>query len=81
MKQNVGSTERVVRIGAGVVAGVAALRVRSRILSTLLLALAGGAIQTGITRYCKVNEMLGLGEQGLEGKAKLSGARKKLAAA
>lgn len=61
MKPNVGPKERYVRIGVGVLAAVAAMTFsKSKTLSTLLGVVAASGIRTGISRYCMINELLGV---------------------
>jgi hypothetical protein len=59
MKQNVGSTERFARLALG----AAALAAASRAEGWQRVALAGigiSGISTGLTRYCPINEALGV---------------------
>lgn len=61
MKPNVGSKERYVRIGIGLLSGVVALTlVKSRKTSLLLGMAAASGIETGLSRYCLINEVLGI---------------------
>jgi Inner membrane protein YgaP-like, transmembrane domain len=56
--RNVGSTERFVRVGIGVVAAIAAARASGWSRAALnTLATAGFA--TGLTRYCPLNQAVG----------------------
>lgn len=62
MKKNVGTNEGLVRLGLGVLAGVAAWRwSRSRMGRTLLGAAAVSGLQSGLTHYCAMKHLLGLG--------------------
>jgi hypothetical protein len=61
MKPNVGSKERYVRIGLGILSGVAALTwAKSRKSSLLLGMVAASGIETGLSRYCPANTLLGI---------------------
>lgn len=60
MKPNVSQKESYVRIGVGVLAGIMALRSKSRVVSTLLGAVAASGIETGLSRYCPVSDLLGI---------------------
>ncbi len=61
MKRNVGRVERVVRLSAGIAAGAAALLVEDLGVWRIplgIVSLAG--IATGVSRYCPVNQALGV---------------------
>lgn len=60
MKRNVGKTESVVRVGVGLAALLAASRVRSKVGAALLGALGGSSIESGLGRYCLMNQWLGI---------------------
>lgn len=61
MKPNVGPRERYVRIGLGILSAIAALTVaRTKQSSALLGAMAASGIETGLSRYCPVNTLLGI---------------------
>lgn len=61
MKPNVGPRERYVRIGIGILSAIAAITVaRSKQTSALLGAIAASGIETGLSRYCPVNTLLGI---------------------
>jgi len=62
MEKNVGTKERYVRIGLGVVAGLAAFKMRkSKIASGLLVSAAASAIKSGVSQYCPMKAKLGIG--------------------
>lgn len=61
MKPNVGPNERYVRIGLGILSAIAAVTIaKSRKTSALLGAVAASGIETGLSRYCLVNTLLGI---------------------
>lgn len=61
MKPNVGEKERYVRVVLGCLAAVSAVTIsKSRRLSALLGAIAASGIETGLSRYCPANEILGI---------------------
>jgi hypothetical protein len=61
MKPNVGPKERYVRIGLGILSGVAALTLAKSRKSSLLLGMAAASgIETGLSRYCPGNTLLGI---------------------
>jgi len=60
MKKNVGSMERYVRLGAGVAATAALPFVKSRWARALLGMVATTGFSTGLSRYCPVNQALGV---------------------
>jgi hypothetical protein len=60
MKPNVSQKESYVRIGVGIVAGLIAMRTKSKIASTLLGAVAASGIETGLSRYCPLSDFLGV---------------------
>lgn len=62
MEKNVGTKERYVRIGLGIAAGLAALKMRkSKLASGLLFSAAASAIKSGVSQRCPMKEKLGLG--------------------
>lgn len=60
MKPNVSQKESYVRIGVGIIAGLIAMRSKSKIVSTVLGAVAASGIETGLSRYCPVSDFLGI---------------------
>lgn len=61
LNRNVGSTERVFRLGAGIAAGAAALLLPELRGLRIPLAIAGvTALVTGVSRYCPINHALGI---------------------
>ena len=61
MKPNVGEKERYVRLGLGVLAGLAAIKyARSPKVSALLGVMAASGIETGLSRYCPMSDVLGI---------------------
>jgi hypothetical protein len=59
MKCNVGPTERIARLAIGAAAGVAAMQTRGWPRAVLATVAVSG-LTTGTTRYCPVNQALGL---------------------
>lgn len=68
MKMNVGPNEKYMRIGMGIFAAAIIPFVRSGWAKSLLGMAATSGIATGVTRYCPINQALGLGEGMSEGK-------------
>lgn len=63
MKQNVGTKESYVRIGLGLMAGLAAIGwSRSRVGRSLLGMAAVSGLQSGLTRYCALKHLMGVGD-------------------
>lgn len=61
LKRNVGPRERVVRLGGGIAAGAAAMLLPELGLLRIPLGLLGFiGLATGSSRYCPVNEALGI---------------------
>lgn len=61
MKPNVGEKEALYRIGVGVAAAVAALTfVKSKRVAAFLGMVAASGIETGLSRYCPMSELLGI---------------------
>jgi len=61
MKPNVGEKEARYRIGVGVAAAIAALTLsKSKSLSAFLGMVAASGIETGLSRYCPMSELLGI---------------------
>lgn len=60
IKCNVGIYERQLRFAAGLAAGYAAYRAPDPITKALLGVLGIFGIGTGATRYCPVNQLLGV---------------------
>lgn len=58
MNRNVGSTERYVRLGAGIAAAAAAARTSGWSRAALGTAATAG-LATGLTRYCPINQAVG----------------------
>jgi hypothetical protein len=75
MKPNVGPTERTLRLGAGTAALLVLPFVRSRWASALLGALATSGITTGLSRYCPLNDALGIDNAPGLGRSPLQGIR------
>jgi hypothetical protein len=59
MQRNVGSTERYVRIAAGLAAATAAAQT-SGWKRTALAAVSAGGLATGVSGYCPLNQVTGL---------------------
>lgn len=65
MEKNVGTTERYIRIGLGLAAGLVAFKMRkSKLASGLLATAAASVIKSGVTQRCAVKEKLGIGAEG-----------------
>lgn len=61
MKPNVGPKERYIRLTVGTLAAIAAVTmVKSRGLAAVFGAIAASGIETGFSRYCPMNELLGI---------------------
>lgn len=61
MKPNVGSKERYLRLGLGILAGIGTVKFsKSKTTSALLGVIAASGIETGLSRYCPLNEVLGI---------------------
>lgn len=58
MNRNIGSTERYVRLGAGIAAAAAAARTTGW-PRTALGTVAAAGLATGLSRYCPVNQAVG----------------------
>lgn len=59
MLRNVGPTERYARLAIGAAAAIGAARAHGW-QRTLLSSIAGAGLTTGFTRYCPVNQALGV---------------------
>lgn len=71
MTHNMGNTERMIRIGTGILAGIAVFRfAKSKVARALLGSLSAAGLQSGLTGYCALKQRLGLGtEPGFETKS------------
>ena len=64
MKHNVGDTERIARLAIGAAAGAAAMAADRPWQKAALGIVAASGLATGFTRYCPMNQALGMGEAG-----------------
>lgn len=65
MKRNVGNRERYARIGVGILSGVGAIFLPASNAVRVLLGVIGlGGLGTGASRYCPVNQALGIDNYG-----------------
>ena len=60
MHQNVGPTERVIRLAIGAAAGAAALAVPRGWQRSALCGMSTAGFLTGLTRYCPLNAAIGI---------------------
>lgn len=61
LKQNVGGIDRTARlIGGSLLLGLGLLRRRGARGNGLLSAIGAIALETGLTRFCPINRMLGI---------------------